>query len=48
MNKPTKPITSDKPRGSRVAAVLNSAATLVADVAVGAMSHPKLPPMFGD
>jgi hypothetical protein len=48
MNKPTKPITSEKPRGISVAALLNSAATLVVAVVVGAMSHPKLPPMFGD
>jgi hypothetical protein len=48
MNKPTKPITSDKPRGIRVAALLNAATTLSAAVVIGAMSHLKTPWYLGD
>ena len=47
MNKPTKPVTGDKPRGIRVTALLN-VATLVAAVVVGAIPAPKIPPMQGD
>ena len=45
----SKPVTGDKPRSVRVAALLNTGATLVAAVLVAAMSGPsKSPPFMSD
>ncbi len=48
MNKRTKPIARNKPRRIRVAALLNSAATLVAAVVIWGLPAPKVPPLQGD
>ena len=47
MNKPTKPITRNKPRRMRVTALLN-VVTLVAAVVIGGLPAPKIPPMQAD
>jgi hypothetical protein len=46
MNKPSKPITSDKQRGIGVVELLFAATTLGAAVLVAAMSGAKRPPEF--
>jgi hypothetical protein len=48
MNKPSKPITSDKQRGIGVVELLFAATTLGSAVLVAAMSGTKNPPGHGD
>ena len=48
MDKPTKPITTDRQRGMSVVELLAAVATIGAAVVGAALAGPKLPPASGD